>query len=280
MRLLPAEVPEVRDHRTRVALQPRWGRVRRDLTVSLAMPFSVVVLCAGVLGLAATGPGGYPLPSVALLPAAVAPAAVYAWWLRGRGVLEPAAWPRVAFVVSGVQVLVAVIPSMGIAAGAASAAGQVVAGVLFVLCWVCLVVSTVAARRAVRVLLTPLVPELGATGFTVAVGVRFALTAWELISARLEIAPDRLVWTAWAHRGRGAGPRAGGVIPFAHLRQVTPIELPGGPQPHPWVALPNGTVLYAQPGPALVLTTTGGQWMVPVHDAVVLAAVIDLRRRT
>jgi hypothetical protein len=247
--------------------------------MSLAMSFSVVVLCAGMLGLVATGPGEYPWPVVALLFAAVAPAAVYAWWLRGRGLSEPSVWPKVAFVVGGVQLLVAGIPSMGIATSAASGAGQVVAGVLFMLCWACLAVSTVAARRAVQLLLTPLVPELGATGFTLAVGVRFALIAPELISARLEIASDRLVWTARAHRGRGAGPSAGGVIPFADLWQVTPVELPGVPDPHPWVALPNGTVLYAQPGPALSLTTAGGRWIVPVHDAVVLAAVIDLRRR-
>lgn len=202
-----------------------------------------------------------------------------AWWLRGRGVLEPSAWPKVAFVVCGGQVLVAGIPCIGIAAGAASSAGQVVASVLFVLCWVCLVLSTVAARRAVQVLLTPLVPELGATGFTFAVGVRFALAAPDLISARLEIASDRLVWTVRAHRGRGSGPSAGGVIPLAHLCQVTPVELPASPEPHPWVALSNGAMLYAQPGPALLLTTAGGQWMVPVHDAGVLAAVIELRRR-
>lgn len=84
------------------------------------------------------------------------------------------------------------------------------------------------------------------------------------------------MWTARTHRGRGSGPSAGGVIPFAHLWQVTPVELP---EQRPWVALSNSTMLYAQPGPALVLTTAGGQWMVPVHDAVVLAAVIDLRRR-
>lgn len=279
MGLLPAGVPGVRDQRAWLALRPRWERARRDLTVSLAMPCTIVVLCAVMLGMIATGPGRYPWPVVALLFGAVAPAAGYAWWLRGRGMVAPSGWPKVAFVVCGVQVLLAAIPCVGVAAGTASAAGQVVAGLSFTLCWVCLVVSTVAARRAVKALLSPLVPELGATAFTFAVGVRFALTAPELISARLEIAADRLGWRAWAHRGRGAGPSAGGVIPFAHLSQVRPVDLPGPPELHPWVALSNGTMLYAQPGPALVLATTGGQWMVPVHDAVVLAAIIDQRRR-
>lgn len=150
MRLLPAEVPAARDQHTRIALRPRWERARRDLLVSLAMPFSVVVLCACMLGAIATAPDRYPWPVLALLLAAAAPAAAHAWWLRGPGLVEPSAWPKVAFVVCGVQVLVAGIPCVGIAAGAASAAGQVVAGVSFTVCWVCVVVSTMASRRAVR----------------------------------------------------------------------------------------------------------------------------------
>lgn len=279
MRFLPAEVPGTRDQRARIALRPRWDRTRRHLAVSLAMPVSVTVFCAGMLGLAATGLGAYPWPVLALLLAAAAPAAVYAGTLRGRGVLVPSDWPRTAFVVGGVQLLVAVIPCAGIATANASATGKVLAGALFVLCWVCLAVSVVTARRALQALLSPLVPELGATRFTVPVGVRFALTAHELVSARLAIEPDRLVWMVRSHRGRGTGPGAGGVFPFAILRQVTAVELPGTPDLHPWVTLPNGTTLYAQPGPALVLRTGSGQWMVPVHDAVALAALIDLRRR-
>lgn len=273
-------MPATRDQRARLALGPRWVRTRRCLTVSLAMPTLVAVLCAGMLALAATGPGGYPWPVLVLLLGALAPAAVYAGSLRGRGVLAPSDWPKTAFVVCGVQLLVAAIPCAGIATATASAAGKVLAAVSFVLCWACLAVSVVAARRALQVLLTPLVPELGATRFTVPVGVRFALTAHDLISARLEIASDRLLWTVRAHRGRGAGPSAGGVFPFpfAGLRQVAAVELPAVPELHPWVALPDGTMLYAQPGPALLLTTGHGRWMVPVHDAAVLAAVIDLRR--
>lgn len=271
-------MPGVRDPRAANVLWPRWARTRRALMVSLAMPLSIAVLCAGMLGMVATGPDAYPWPVLALLAGAVAPAAVHTWWLRGRGLTAPSDWPKVAFVVCAVQLLLAGIPCVGIASGTASTAGKTVAGLLFMLCWVCLVVAPLAARRAILALLTPVVPELGATAFRFSVGVRFALTAPDLVSARLEIAAGHIEWMARAHRGRSAGPRAGGVIPFTALLRVTPVMLPGRPETHPWVTLPNGTTLYAQPGPALLLTTTNGQWMVPVHDAVVLAQVLDLRR--
>jgi hypothetical protein len=243
------------------------------------MPATVAVLCVGMVVTAATGPGAFP-GLVSVLPlGALLPAVGFGWWLRGSGLLDPPAWPRVAFVVSGVQLLVGAIPCVGVAVGLASPAGRGVAGGLFVLTWVCAAVSVVAARRAGRLLTTPLVPDLGATGFRIAIGVRFALTAPELVSARLEICADHLLWEARSHRGRGAGPLARGVVPFGHLRQVVPILLPGQPALHRWVTLPNGTTLYAQPGPALLLTTATDQWMVPVHDAVVVAEIIERRRR-
>ena len=55
--------------------------------------------------------------------------------------------------------------------------------------------------------------------------------------------------------------------------------LTGEPELRPWLALSDGTMLYAQPGPALLLTSTGGRLMVPVRDAVLLAGLIDRRQR-
>lgn len=278
MRVLPPQIPAIRAGRTGDALQGRWPGVRRSLLISMAMPVLVAMLCLGMLGAAATGPDVFPWLVTALWLGSLLPAAVYVWWLRGAGLTDPPDWPRLAFVVCGVQMLVGAIPCVGAATALASSAGRGVAGGLFVLTSVCGAVSVVAARRAVRRLTTPLVPDLGATGFRLAVGVRFAVTAPELLSARLEITTDHLLWTVRSHRGRGAGPQVRGVIPFGQLRQVVPIVLPGQPALHRWLTLQDGTTLYAQPGPALLLTTTTDQWMVPVHDAAVLAAIIDERR--
>ena len=249
------------------------------LLVSLVMSALVAVLCAGMAGAAATGPDTFPWLLAALPLGALVPALVYLAWLRGHGLLDPHGWLRVAFAVGGVQVLAGAIPCAGVAVNLASAAGQVIAGGLFVLTWVCAAASAVAARGAARLLVTPLVPELGATGFRLVVGVRFAVTAPQLLSAGLEILTDRLMWTIRAHRGRSAGPAVRGAVPFRELVRAVPTLLPEHPALHLWVTMPDGTQLYAQPGPALLLATPTGQWLIPVHDAAVVAAVVDRRRQ-
>jgi hypothetical protein len=279
MPVLPVATPVVLDTRAELVLRPRWRAARRQLLLSVTMPGVVVVLCAGMLGLTASGPEGFPGWAPVLLLGAFAPAVAFVWWIARSGVLDPASWLRVAFVVSGTQLLVGVIPSLGVAMNATSGAAGVGAGVLFALTWVCGAVCVLAARRAHRMLLVPIVPELGATAFHLTVALRFAITAPALVSARLEIGTDRLELTARLHRGRSRGPRVETTMGFAELRQVAAIQLTGEPELRPWLTLPNGPVLYAQPGPALLLTSAAGQRMVPVPDAVVLAELIDRRRQ-
>ncbi|MPZ86248.1 MAG: hypothetical protein GEV28_40115 [Actinophytocola sp.] len=279
MPLLPIGTPAVLDPRAEAVLRPRWQNARRHLLLSVTMPCLVVVLCAAMLGLTAGGPDGFLSWATILLLGALAPAVVFLWWIGRDGILEPAAWLRVTFVVSGTQLLVGVIPCLGVAINATSGAARVVAGGLFVLTWVCGAVCGMAARRAHQTLLAPIIPELGATAFRLTVAVRFAITAPALISAHLEIGADHLGLTARLHRGRSTGPRVDTAIGFADLRQITPIVLAGEPELRPWLTLPNGTVLYAQPGPALLLGSASGPRMVPVHDAIALAELIDRRRQ-
>lgn len=262
-----------------MVLRSRWASARRDLLTSVAMPALVAVACAAMLALAAADLDGGRGWLVALLVTAAGPPVGFGWWLARSGVLDPAAWLRVAFLVAAVQLVIAVIPCVGVTANAASGAGPAMAGVLFGLTWVCAAVSVVAARRAHQVLLSPIVPELGATAFRLTLGVRFAITAPALISAHLGVDVDRVEWTARLHRGRNIGPHVHAGVWFADLRQVVPVVLPAQPALHPWLTLPGGTPLYAQPGPALLLRSTHGQWMVPVHDAIVLADVIHRRWR-
>jgi hypothetical protein len=277
--LLPETTPAVVDPGADVVLRSRWASARRYLLTSLAMPGLVGVACAVMLALAAADIDGGQGWLALLLLTAAAPPLVFGWWIRRTGVLDPAAWLRVAFLVAGVQLLIGVIPCLGVAATAAPGAEPVV-GVLFGLTWVCAAVSVVAARRAQQALLSPIVPELGATALRLTVGLRFAITAPALISAHFRIDVDRVEWTARLHRGRGIGPYVHAGVRFADLHQVVPIVLPDQPALHLWLTLPNGTPLYAQPGPALLLRSTHGQWMVPVHDPIVLAAVIHRRWST
>jgi hypothetical protein len=259
-------------------LRPRWQGARRQLLLSVTMSGLVVVLCASMLGLTASGPEGFLWWATVLLAGALAPAGAFVWWIARSGVLEPASWLRAAFIVSGTQLLVGVIPCLGVAINASSGAAGAVAGSLFPLTWVCGAVCAVTAHRAHRMLIVPMVPELGATAFRLAVALRYAITAPALISARLEIGTDGLDLSARLHRGRSSGPRVEIAMGFADLRQVAAIGLTGEPALRPWLTLPNGAVLYARPGPALLLSSANGQRVVPVHDAVVLAELIDRRR--
>lgn len=68
-------------------------------------------------------------------------------------------------------------------------------------------------------------------------------------------------------------------IGFSDLQQVRATELPDRSDLYPWLCLPDGTALYAAPGPALVLSGRSGHWMVPVHDAVLMAELIERRWR-
>lgn len=248
------------------ALAPRLAAARRLLALSVSMHVLVVVLCTVALAWAAPGWWAAALPVAAAVP----PLAMLVW-LR-RGVLVPAEWVKAAFLVGGVQFLVGVVPVLGFA-GAAGAA-------LFPLAVAADVVAVVAARRAHAALLRPLVPGLGATAFRIVVPVRFAIDRPAPVSARFEVGTGRLGWTARRHRGRSAGPEARTVVPFDRLRRVEAIVLEGEVTRLHWLTLPDGTVLYARPGPALRLVLADRELVVPVDDADVLAALVDLRLRS
>ncbi|XVV01256.1 hypothetical protein ACQPW3_28085 [Actinosynnema sp. CA-248983] len=275
MPLISQTVPTVADPRVDRLLRPRWHRARtRLLWSTVVFPFPVVAICLVFLGLAAGARGWAALP---VLGAAV-PAVAAAFRVRGRGLTDPPSWLRTAFLVAGCQLLLGVIPGYGIAANTASGPGAAVAGGLFALAWVCAGGSCVAAHRAHRTLLTPLVPELGATGFRLAVPARIVVTTPVLVSASVAIGVDGVEWSARFHKGRSSGPRVDFAVPFARLHDVVAVTLPPEPALRPWVTLPDGTVLYAQPGPALLLRTDSGEWMVPVHDAALTRELLLSRK--
>lgn len=255
-------------------LQPRWMRTRTLLWWSaVVLPSTVAAVCAAFALLA--GSWWTALPAIATTSVA----AGGAWRLRRRGLTQPPSWLPSAFLVAGGQTLLGVIPGLGLALSSTSGdIAQALAGSLFAAALACAVASCVLAHRANRSLTTPLVPELGATGFTLALAVRFALTTPDLASARLDVEADRLTWSARLHRGRGAGPRAEHIVHFADLRDVAPTTLPPRPTPLTWLHLPDGTALHAPPGPAVLVRTTSGDWMIPVHDALLVRNLVLTRK--
>ena len=80
------------------------------------------------------------------------------------------------------------------------------------------------------------------------------------------------------HAGRGRGSRLDRSIPFRDLIRVMPVTLPVVPESRPWTVLPGGITLYAQAGPAILLTTIDDEWLIPVHDSVLVTELLNRRR--
>ncbi|MER7011267.1 hypothetical protein ABT324_07550 [Saccharopolyspora sp. NPDC000359] len=246
-------------------LAPRWRRGRLLLLLALTVvPLLVTGCCAAMAAIAMAGGSG----PWALLPAAGALVlvAVQTGWLVHSGSSDPSNALKVAFLAGGATVLVGLIPSFGLA-------GTGLAGALLGLGLVLVVVSCVLASRGHRTMLQPLVPELGSVPVRLRLAARFALDGPDLVSASLLIDVDRVGWTARRHRAKG-GPQVDVSVPFQQLRGARPITLP---TPQPWLSLPDGTVLHAPAGPAVVLTTVTGERMVPVHEAALVVALLERR---
>ena len=244
---------------------------------SLVLPAAQALLCALIIALAmATGDGVTWLAAIPLVPTVLAAVALRQWFRRQKP-LDPPAWLPSAFAVMGVQLLLGAIPCYGIAVNVTAGATQAAVTGLFLLCWGIAATTCVAAYRAQRTLLTPLVPELGSADIRLALGLRVATSGFDLVSARIVIDRDYAEWTVRAHRGRSSGPRLDMAVPFGELVEVKPVLLPV-PELRPWATLPGGTTLYSQAGPAVIVTTVRGQWSIPVHDAYLVTELLRRRR--
>lgn len=241
---------------------------------SAVLPTLQLLLCTVIV---ATASGGGVWPAMLLLvPVAIAAVAL-GLWLRHQAPLYPQTWLPAVFLVVGVQLLSVAAPAYGIAT---SNTPDALTGpaVLFFLCWVVAVATCVSAHRAGRALLTPLVAELGSADLRLTLAVRAAVTGPEPVSARFVLERDRVEWTVRLQVGRGGGGRIDVSVPLGELLQVMPVTLPVVPALRPWTILPGGITLYAQAGPAILLTSTHEQWLIPVHDADLVTALIRRRQ--
>ncbi|MCP2256987.1 hypothetical protein LX15_000670 [Streptoalloteichus tenebrarius] len=136
------------------------------------------------------------------------------------------------------------------------------------------VAAVVLAAVARRRLLVPLSPELGASAFTVALPLR------GVCQGRVVLAADRVSWAVWEPGGGGP---AGEEIPLRAVRSARATVLPPEQPPLPWTSDRAGRPLFTDPGPAVLLSTTSGELLVPTDHALLLAELVGrrllLRRR-
>ncbi|RDI34379.1 hypothetical protein [Lentzea flaviverrucosa] len=264
------------DEAAEAALRERWSRSQRHITMfSVVLPALQLPLCTVIVVMAG---GGSTWPTaVPLVPVAVAAVALRQW-VRRQAPLDPLKWRSAALLAVGVQLLSVAVPAYDIATGHTPDALTGPAILIFLSCVVA-AATCVSAHRAGRALLTPLVAELGSADLRLTLPVRAAATGPELVSARIVVERDRVEWTVRLHVRRRGDPRIDVSVPFRELLQVMPVTLPGVPELRPWTVLPGGITLHAQAGPAILVTSTQDQWLLPVHDADLVAELI-LRRQT
>ncbi|WP_007024257.1 hypothetical protein [Saccharomonospora iraqiensis] len=269
--IVPETVPGVADESVAQELRPRWTRARRSLvTASVVCPVALAVLCTGLVLLTGVLDGfawWFALPVVGV----GIPVVLVLGGLR-RMVFEPPRWVRTAALCGMGQLLLGVFPAVGVAVrpGGVLAA---VATVVFVVSLTLVVAGVVAARKALRTLLTPLSPALGASPFTVAVRPRLHDTG--LRSGSISITRDGVEWAARRHRATGHGS-----LPFSRIRSMRPTVLPDAAGPAPWLGLSDGTTADATPGPAAALDTDAGPVLLPVDDPRLVLDLLGVRIAT
>lgn len=269
--LVPATVPGVVDRRAAQLLQSRWTRARGYLLTAIAVcPVGIVLLCASML-VPAGAVSGFAWWLLLPVIGSALPAAAMLAGTRGM-MYEPPRWVRAAALTGGCQLLLGVFPAVGLAVGAGGAAA-VAATVVFVLALAMVALGVFSAVRAMRTLLSPVSPALGAAPFTVALRARVADTG--LLSGSVSIARDGVEWAARRHRATGHG-----AAPFDRLRGARPASLPGTTEPVPWLRLSDGSVACATPGPAVLLTTDSGDVLLPVDDPQLFVELLNARVTT
>lgn len=236
----------------------RWQRAKRQLAAAETGTVLLAAVCIALLVLDAPNA---PVAGIVLV-AAVLPAAAHLFWLVRSGLRDPGRWPRAVLLTGGVQFVAGVLP-VPLLTGQARGAVPAIAGAAVV------AASSLLAHRARRVVLHPLVPELGST----ALRLRFPLRTSGPVTARLVVDRDQVSWDVRSRAGRTGGAEL--TIPFHRLRGVKPTSLVDSHQP--WLVFPNGTEVTAEPGPAVLLRTDEDEHSLPVHDANLLVDVINRR---
>lgn len=247
-------------------LRDRVRRARTRLFLAFtALPGAVVLACVGMVIAAAVGEGGFRwwllIPVVgSLIP----------FVILQVGRFQPPAWPVAAFFAAAGQVVFGAIPGYGFAAETA----EHLALPLFALAWVNVFVSVPLSASAYKILLLPLIPELGSLPVELRLGARVAMSHADSITTGVTITTADVVAHARRHVPNSTGSPNQITVP---LREISAVELVLLDDFQPWLALADGTMLATTPGPAVALRTRSGTFVIPSDDAHKIAEIVHRR---
>jgi hypothetical protein len=196
--------------------------------------------------------------------AVVFPVALLAlgWFLRGRQRYQPGRWVAIGALFGGVSVLSTGIFSIALDTGwlpAALIPGSLLGVVLGV-------ILGVSAQRAI---MAPLLPELAATQYELALPLRGMPLLTLVVGTSSVSVRSRLV------RSAGEGQRT---YPLDEVTGVFPASLTGSERLKFPIALPAAPVASA--GPALILQARGEDWVLPLGPADAVAEFLNRRVAT
>ncbi|MBC6449110.1 hypothetical protein [Actinokineospora xionganensis] len=224
-----------------------------------------MLACAGMVIAAAVGAGGFQwwllIPVVgSLIPFVVLQV----------GRFQPPAWPVAAFFAAAGQVVFGAIPGYGFAAETA----ERLALPLFALAWVNVFVSVPLSASAYKILLLPLIPELGSLPVELRLGARVAMGHADSITTGVTITTADVIAHARRHVPNSTGSPNQITVP---LREISAVELVLLDDFQPWLALADGTMLATTAGPAVALRTRSGTFVIPSDDAHKIAEIVHRR---
>lgn len=246
-------------------LRERVGRARTRLSIAFTLlPGAVVLACVGMVIAAAVG-GGF---RWWLLIPVVGSAVPFVVLQVGR--FEPPAWPVAAFFASAGQVIFGGIPGYGFAAETA----EQIALPLFLIPWLNVFASVPLSASAYKILMLPLIPELGSLPVELRLGARVAMAHSDSITTGVTVTMTDVIAHARRHVPNSTGSPNQITVP---LREISAVDLVLLDAFQPWLALADGTMLATTPGPAVALRTRTGVFVIPSDDAHKIAEIVHRR---
>ncbi len=247
----------------------RWAR--GWLAVTVALHASMLAVTVALLPL---GRFEQIDSLVIIIVLAVGPPAGMLWLERRRpSTCQPHKWPWRSLAAGFPQAIALGFAANGVLDEGALAAPLRLLAVIFIA-----LIPAMAAERARRSLLRPMVAELGAGDFEVLVEPRVGQRPW-FYGDSVALTDREIVITVRSGSGRAT------YNPKTHLLSLADVTAvgvrPAQPQESPWITLSDGRGLSVQPGDVVVVryrvqreTVTQ---VLPVADAAVFAEIIRTR---
>ncbi len=248
-------------------LARRRRRARAWLAVTVALHVSTLALTVALLPLARFEQIDSLVIVIAL---AVGPPAGMLWLQRRRpSAQQPQQWPWQALAVAVPQAM-----ALGFTVNAVLDEDALAPAQRILLVLVVALIPAVAAERARRSLLRPLVAELGEGDFEVLVEPRTSQRPW-FYSDSVALTDREIIIAVRSGSGRATwSPKTQRIA----LADVTAVGArPVLSQDSPWITLSDGRGLSVAPGDVVVIQCRDTASVLPVDDAAVFAEVVRAR---